>query len=335
MEASIFWNWLQWGWIAVGVLTFLALLFITAPYGRHTRSGWGPLIEARVGWVIMEVTSPLFLGLAYFGGLRAFNPVTLLFVLLWMGHYVNRSLLYPLRMKNGRRPMPFSMVAMAALFNLVNGYLNGRYLALFGERYDSGWLTDPRFLFGTALFFTGMIINLRSDGILRRLREGDEPGYKIPRGGMFELVSCANYFGEVRGVDRLGGADLVAGRPDLRPLDGRQPGAPRARPPRVVPPHLPGLPGQPQGDHPVHPVSSLSQPSSTRGREQTRLHRRPPRRPQAPTQAPGPARLGPAAPPPSRGAPPAAGCRPPSGPRCPRQSGPGTGPAPRDPGRRG
>jgi 3-oxo-5-alpha-steroid 4-dehydrogenase 1 len=197
MADAPFLNWLQWGWIAVAGLTFIGLFFITAPYGRHTRSGWGPLIEARVGWVLMEITSPLFLCVSYFAGLEVFNPVTFLFVLLWLGHYVNRALLYPLRMKNGLRPMPFTMVAMGGLFNLVNGFLNGRYLALFGDRYTAGWLADPRFLFGTALFFTGMVVNLRSDGILRRLREGDEPGYKIPRGGMFELVSCANYLGEV------------------------------------------------------------------------------------------------------------------------------------------
>jgi len=208
-----FWSWLQWGWIGVAGLAFLALFFITAPYGRHTRSGWGPLIEARVGWVIMEVTSPLFLGVAYFSALETFNPVTFLFVLLWMGHYVNRSLLYPLRMKNARRPMPFSMVAMGSFFNLVNGFLNGRYLALYGDRYDSAWLTDPRFIFGAAVFLTGMVVNLRSDGILRRLRVDDETGYKIPRGGMFELVSCANYFGEV--VEWAGWAVLTWSLPGL------------------------------------------------------------------------------------------------------------------------
>lgn len=190
-------EWLQWGWIGIGVLVFAGLFFVTAPYGRHTRSGWGPQIEARLGWVIMEITSPLFLCLSYFVGLPYFNPVTLLFVLLWVGHYVNRSLLYPLRMKNGRRPMPLSVVAMAAFFNLVNGYLNGRHLNVAGDRYTASWLTDPRFLAGAALFFSGMVINLRSDGILRRLRDETESGYKIPRGGMFELVSCPNYFGEI------------------------------------------------------------------------------------------------------------------------------------------
>jgi 3-oxo-5-alpha-steroid 4-dehydrogenase 1 len=189
------------------VLTFVGLFFIAVPYGRHTRPGWGPLIEAHLGWLIMEVASPLALCLAYFSGLAVFNPVTLLFILMWVGHYVNRALLYPLRMKNGNRPMPLSIVGLAAFFNLVNGYLNGRYLNLFGGRYSFAWLTDPRFLFGAALFFTGIVINLRSDGILRKLRSNGETGYRIPRGGLFAMVSCANYFGEI--VEWLGWAMLT------------------------------------------------------------------------------------------------------------------------------
>jgi protein-S-isoprenylcysteine O-methyltransferase Ste14 len=207
MNGTVFFTWLQWIWISIGVLTFAGLFFIAAPYGRHARSGWGPLIDARLGWLIMEVASPLFLCLAYFAGLEVFNPVTLLFILLWVGHYVNRALLYPLRMNKGSHPMPLSVVAMATFFNLVNGYLNGRYLNLFGERYTPAWFRDPRFLFGTALFFTGILINLQSDGILRNLRSNGESGYKIPRGKMFEVVSCPNYLGEI--VEWLGFAVLT------------------------------------------------------------------------------------------------------------------------------
>lgn len=43
----------------------------------------------------------------------------------------------------------------------------------------------------------GMVINIHSDHILRNLRKPGDTGYKIPRGGLFEYVSSANYFGEL------------------------------------------------------------------------------------------------------------------------------------------
>lgn len=45
------------------------------------------------------------------------------------------------------------------------------------------------------LFFTGMLINLHSDSILCNLQKDDE-SYKIPKNGVFEYVSGANFFGE-------------------------------------------------------------------------------------------------------------------------------------------
>jgi len=39
---------LVWIEIALAVLTFVSLLFITAPYGRHARAGWGPTISAKL-----------------------------------------------------------------------------------------------------------------------------------------------------------------------------------------------------------------------------------------------------------------------------------------------
>lgn len=34
---------------ASAVLVFAVLYFITAPYGRHVHTGWGPLVPARLG----------------------------------------------------------------------------------------------------------------------------------------------------------------------------------------------------------------------------------------------------------------------------------------------
>ena len=48
---------LIWGWIALACFTFIMLMFIRAPYGRHLRPGWGPSLPARAGWIIMESPS--------------------------------------------------------------------------------------------------------------------------------------------------------------------------------------------------------------------------------------------------------------------------------------
>ncbi|KAJ6661375.1 hypothetical protein lerEdw1_015003 [Lerista edwardsae] len=50
---------------------------------------------------------------------------------------------------------------------------------------------------GLAMWLSGLLINIHSDHILRNLRKPGETGYKIPRGGMFEYVTGANFFGEI------------------------------------------------------------------------------------------------------------------------------------------
>jgi 3-oxo-5-alpha-steroid 4-dehydrogenase 1 len=194
-------------WIAFAVGTFFLLLFVTAPYGRHTRSGWGPSIPARAGWILMEAVAPLAFVYFFLKGNKSPNPVTVLFLGLFVLHYLNRSFIYPFRMKNSDRPMTVSVVLMGMFFNSVNGLINGRYLNLFSSRYTAAWLLDFRFITGAVLFLLGMAVNLHSDGILRSLRSEDDPGYKIPTGGVFQLVSCGNYFGEL--IEWIGWAFLT------------------------------------------------------------------------------------------------------------------------------
>ena len=59
------------------------------------------------------------------------------------------------------------------------------------------WLFDPRFVVGSTLFVCGFAINVRSDNALINLRRPGETDYKIPRGGLFEYVSCPNFFGVI------------------------------------------------------------------------------------------------------------------------------------------
>jgi protein-S-isoprenylcysteine O-methyltransferase Ste14 len=193
-EARVF-SYLLYLYLALAVITFVALQLITAPYGRHTRSGWGPMISSTAGWLLMEAPASLFFAVIYFLGEERFSPALLL-LLLWQIHYVNRAFVFPFRRRGVERPIPLTIPLIALVFNLPNAYLNARWLSHFG-RYTVEWLWDPRFLVGVVLFFSGMAVNWQADKILRELRRPGETGYKIPVGGLYGLVSCPNYLGEM------------------------------------------------------------------------------------------------------------------------------------------
>lgn len=177
--------------------TFISLFYVTAPYGRYSRKGWGPDMDTRIAWVAMEAPSAIVIVICFLVGPRRFDLVPLLLLGMWELHYIDRSFFYPLRMRAGRRQTPIAMIASGALYNCINGYLNGTSLTSAGPIYDSSWLADPRFLVGAAMFFGGFAINRWADTTLANLRKPGETGYKIPRGGLYQLISCPNYFGEV------------------------------------------------------------------------------------------------------------------------------------------
>jgi hypothetical protein len=185
------------GFIAVALLTAAALLFITAPYGRHTAGRrWGPQIRSRLGWILMEAPSPIVFFLCFLLGDRR-GAAALVFLLMWQAHYIHRAFIFPFRMRGGDKPMPLMIAGTGVLFNLINGYLNGRYLYTLGPAYPAEWLASPRFLLGLLLFCAGFAINQHADKVLLGLRRPGETGYKIPHGGLYHLISCPNYFGEI------------------------------------------------------------------------------------------------------------------------------------------
>ncbi len=196
----------------LAVPTFVALLWTTAPYGRHVREGWGPTLPSRVGWILMECPAVLLFAALFVTGEHRAELVPLVFLGFWQLHYVHRTFVFPFRMRIGGKRMSFSVAAMGMLFNVVNAYLNARWIASYGE-YASSWLTDPRFLGGAALFLGGLAINLHADTVLIHLRKPGETGYKIPRGGMYRWISSPNYFGEI--VEWLGWALMTWSLPGL------------------------------------------------------------------------------------------------------------------------
>lgn len=183
------------GVFVVAALTALLLLVVSAPYGRHARGGWGPQMDTRLAWIVMESPSALWFLAVYFSGAHAWAPAPLLLLGLWQVHYLQRTFVYPLKIRPGGLT-PASVVAMGFLFNTVNAYVNARWISEFGA-YSAAWLSDPRLWLGVLVFALGYRINRRADAVLAGLRRPGETGYKIPRGGLYELISCPNYFGEL------------------------------------------------------------------------------------------------------------------------------------------
>lgn len=191
----------------LGVVTFVVLLFVVAPYGRHVRRGFGPLVSGTVGWVVMESAAAIVPAAAFLLSDAPLGPVPWIFLALWEAHYVYRAFVYPFRRKRAGE-MPALVVAAGLLFNAVNGYLNGRWLSHFAPPLAVGWLTGPRFLGGLALFLLGFAVHLHADQVLLDLRPRGAGGYAVPQRGLHRLVASPNYLGEL--VEWIGFAILTA-----------------------------------------------------------------------------------------------------------------------------
>ncbi len=97
------------------------------------------------------------------------------------------------------KPTPITTTFSAFFFCAYNGFLQGHHLANAFQIENTGIAE----CMGLALFIGGMIINIRHDAILMALKREatiDSDGnaeYEIPEGGLFNLISGANYFGEI------------------------------------------------------------------------------------------------------------------------------------------
>ena len=183
-------------WIAIAVVIFFSLFYVVAPYGRHLKKGWGPNISARFGWVFMESPCVFLMLILAAGAWESLNLVSGIFLILWLTHYVHRTLIWPYKVNMTGKKMPLTIALSAFFFNIINVSIQGYWIFYFTS-YSLEWLSSPAFIFGICIFIIGLYINIRSDYILINLRKEKGPGYHIPNSFLFKQVSSPNYFGEL------------------------------------------------------------------------------------------------------------------------------------------
>lgn len=184
-------------WLVLAAAVFIFLSFVTAPYGRYSRKGWGTTLDNKLGWMVMESASALLFAVFFILGSYHDSSAALVFLFMWEAHYIHRAFIYPLTLHGPSKRMPILIVGLGLFFNCINAYINGRYLFSLSGGYGDAWLSDPRFVLGAMLFVAGFVVNRHSDRILGGLRKEEENGYRIPHGGFYRWVSSPNYLGEL------------------------------------------------------------------------------------------------------------------------------------------
>jgi steroid 5-alpha reductase family enzyme len=146
----------------------------------------------------MEAPASILFFMYYFLGNRQTELVPLIFLVMWQSHYLYRAFIYPFTLR-GKKDIPIIIMFLAVVFNLFNAYLQAQWIYTLSPitTYTIGWLKDPRFIVGIILFFSGYIINKQADSVLRNLRKPGEARYRIPKGRLYNVISCPNYFGEI------------------------------------------------------------------------------------------------------------------------------------------
>ena len=193
-------------WVVIGIATFAYLFYENAPYGRHIKEGWGILIPARLGWVVME--SPCVILMIAYGLIvrEQLQVVHEIFLLLWLAHYIHRTFIYPFAIKMTNPKMPISIAFSAFFFNIINVSIQAFGIFYFTE-YSSDWIYSPVFIVGLTLFLIGMFINIKSDYYIAYMKKRKGPGYHIPNGFLYRYISAPNYFGEI--IEWMGWAILT------------------------------------------------------------------------------------------------------------------------------
>jgi 3-oxo-5-alpha-steroid 4-dehydrogenase 1 len=113
-----FYNTVLWTMTALAVVVFIALQKVTAGYGVMYTRRWGPTVNNRLGWILMEAPVVVAMVLLWSFSNRASELAPAIMASIFLLHYVQRSFIFPLLIK-GKGKMPLSVIIMGYFILLL------------------------------------------------------------------------------------------------------------------------------------------------------------------------------------------------------------------------
>jgi len=193
-----------WCSVAVVMVVVCSVAEHIAPtaYGRFGSDAAKFSVDPRLGWWLMEIPCTVSFIYNFFirGGTQANQLVPRLLAIIFCGHYLYRGWVFPALIRVHAGSSNFSLLPALGgwLVTILHGYLNARWYAEHGKHLNTKWLRSFRFWFGLALYYSGLVLIIWHDSILRELRsDPNGPRYRIPYGGLYQYATCPQYFVEL------------------------------------------------------------------------------------------------------------------------------------------
>ena len=194
--------------VLVVVCTLVEVVTPTA-YGRFASSAAQISLDPRIGWWLLELPCTISFCYFFFGdkhpnaaGTRA--PAARVLGAIFVMHYMYRGWIFPalIRVHNGAKSFSPVTALGGWIVTILHGYLSARWFGRHGPhlRKEGGSLKallKPHALLGLFMYYTGLAMIVWHDSLLRSLRYPGAPRYSIPRGGLFDYATSAQYFCEL------------------------------------------------------------------------------------------------------------------------------------------
>lgn len=203
--------WIHIGLVSFGliiaVVSFFAQFWRPLPYGKHSDASGVCTLPLRPAYMIMHI-APGFVvfTITYFTGLHFDSPLNITLYIAFVVHYLSRGLVTPLVSRYSDSKVSIWVPVQILFMNTFFHYVNAEFIG--SADYCKGYFYDPRFIVGAILFVVGFAVNRISDVQVVFLRKSrKDTSYFIPRGFLYNAISCPNYFGE--GLQWLGWAVMT------------------------------------------------------------------------------------------------------------------------------